>query len=229
MEKVTSGSFDRVFVKHLGIGYLLIVLIGLVNSFIIKNGVYELDTFVETAHFFRLAQAVDLVMFCIVIWVSWSSYLIVKSINPSLSLLGLLFRFGEGLLGCVAAMISLMVALILAESRWTAFDAKQLEVLAVMFMDLNNMAWNILFVLMGVGATIFMYLFYISNYVPRWLSVWGLFSYSSMAVYGLVNVAVAGVPDQFMLIMFPGMFFELTFGAWLMLKGIDISRQARQT
>lgn len=229
MGRSTANESTDAFVRHLGIGYLLIVFIGLFNTFFVKSGIYNVETFSDTAGWFRMAQAVDLTMYCIVIWVSWSSYMVARTVNRSMSLLALLFRFGEGLLGCVAAIISLMCVVILTQSdRWEAFDVGQLQALTLMFMDLNNMAWDILFVLMGVGASIFMYLFYISRYVPRWLSVWGLFTYLSMLVLGLIRVAVAGVPEQLALIMFPGMFFELTFGLWLTFKGVNAG-QSRES
>lgn len=224
METPTSYSNLNTYAKNLGLGYLAIVIIGLINTFLIKSGVYNVDTFSETVGRYRFAQATDLVMYCVVIWVSWSSYMVTRTVKKDLSLLALLFRFGEGLLGCAAVLISLMVAVVLkSEDSWAAFDPAQLKELALMFMTLSNFAWDVLFILMGIGATIFMWLFWVSGYIPKWLAGWGIFTYSIMCLFGFLRITVADLPEQLMLVMFPGMLFELTFGLWMLFRNPKVS------
>lgn len=229
MENSTSYSNLNIYAKNLGLGYLAIVFIGLLNTFLIKSGTYNVDTFLETVGRYRFAQALDLVMYCVVIWVSWSAYMVTKTVKKNLAMLALLFRFGEGAVGCVAVLISLMVAVILRdENSWAAFDAGQLKDLAVMFWDLSNFAWDVLFILMGIGATIFMWLFWVSGYIPRWLAGWGIFTYLVMCLFGFMDIIVADLPELLKLVMFPGMLFELTLGVWLLFKGLKVSTPLEQ-
>ena len=106
------------YVKCLGIGYVVIVFSGLFNTFFVKSGVYNVNTFLETADRFRMAQTIDIVMYCVVIWVSWSSYMVTKPVNKdlSLSILGTSWSVGRALdlptlldLGYVYYYISLPV------------------------------------------------------------------------------------------------------------------------
>ncbi|QFT55150.1 hypothetical protein FIU95_11340 [Microbulbifer sp. THAF38] len=82
--------------------------------------------------------------------------------------------------------------------------------------------WDVLLIIMGIGATIFMYLFYVSKYVPRWLVLWGAFTYMSMVVYGFSNILLIDPPQVLKHFMLPGAFFEITFGLWLLIKGVNI-------
>lgn len=214
----------KTYVKYLGLAYLTYTLIGLMNTFFLKPGIYNVETFMDTVDRFRIAQTMDLIMYCVVIAASWASYLVARAVNKDIALLAFLFRFGEGLLGCVAGMVMLMPLILLKDySVWSAFDADQLRAIAAMFMKLSGAMWNILFVLMGVGALIFFYLFYVSKFFPRWLIVWGLFTYGSMIIFGLVKIMVSNPPEQMKLLMYPGALFELVFGCWLLVKGLNKS------
>jgi hypothetical protein len=67
------------------------------------------------------------------------------------------------------------------------------------------------------GAVLWYYLFYKSRYIPRAISLFGLIA---------VSVALAGLAFQFLghdvsiFVYLPILPFELTIGAWLMLRGI---------
>jgi hypothetical protein len=68
-----------------------------------------------------------------------------------------------------------------------------------------------------IGGTLWYYLFYKSEYIPRVISLWGLIA---------VSVASIGIVFEFLgydvpiFVYLPILPFELTIGVWLMLKGI---------
>lgn len=228
MVELEAGAQIRTYALILGGAYITYMLLGVLNTFAIKQGVYEVETFAATAGRFRLAQAVDSTMYCVVISASWASYVVTRAVNKEIALLALLFRFGEGLLGCVAAMVSMMLVILLGETgEWASFESGQLQSLGTMFMHLNNTLWDILFVLMGIGALLFMYLFYIARLVPIWLSIRGGFTYFSMVLYGLAKIVAADLPEQLMLVMFPGALLELAFGCLLLVKRVNLRRLAQ--
>jgi hypothetical protein len=223
MKQFPKDSTVSGHVKIVGIAYLLITFLGLINNFLVKPGVYNIETFLDTAARYRFAQTIDLVMYVVVILLSWALYMVTKSVNKNTALLAMLFRFGEGLLGCVAVLISLMVLVVLKEGGESpAFNQEQLNAIALMFMKLSGSMWNILFILMGIGATIFIYLFHVARFIPRLLAYWGFFTYITMTIYGIVKMLFPESPEELMYIMFPGALFELTFGLWLLVKGINI-------
>jgi hypothetical protein len=224
MKQFPKESSAGSHVKIVGCAYLLITFLGLINSFLVKPGIYNVETFLDTALQYRFAQAIDLLMYVIVIWLSWALYIVTKSVNKNAALLALLFRFSEGLLGCVAVLVSLMALVILKEEgAWAAFNEEQLRAIAVMFMNLSDSMWSILFILMGIGATIFIYLFHVARFIPKLLAYWGIFTYVTMTIYGIAKIIFPESSEQMMYIMFPGALFELIFGLWILVKGINVS------
>lgn len=216
------------YARTLGCSYLAYTLVGWINVFLIKPGIKNVDMFVENANRFRLAQLTDLVMFSLVIVASWASFLLARSVSRELALLAFAFRFGEALLGCVAVMVMLMPLVLLeGGSSWAAFDGEQVRALASQFIKLSGAMWNVLFVLMGIGACLFMTLFHVSRTMPRWLTVWGMFTYGSMMLYGLIKLGVSDPPSGMKLAMVPGTLFELAFAVWLLAKGVDAQRALR--
>jgi hypothetical protein len=218
-----NDSSLKLHVKHLGAAYLIYIILGMFNSLLFKQGIYNFEAFDEVEIKFRLAQTIDIIMFIAVIWASWAQYLVTKTINKNFALVALLFRFGEGLLGFVATIITLAVIAVLKNPEYsTVFQDEQLHTLASIFVKISGSMWDVLLIIMGIGATIFMYLFYVSNYIPKWLVFWGLFTYISMVVYGFSNIVLLNPPQVLSYFMMPGAFFEITFGLWLLIKGIDI-------
>ncbi|WP_444913602.1 DUF4386 domain-containing protein [Microbulbifer sp. TRSA007] len=218
----TQSSLS-LYAKHLGATYLIYIVLGMLNSLLVKKGIYDFGAFAETEVRFRFAQIIDIIMFIAVIWASWAQYLVTKTINKNVAFLALLFRFGEGLLGFVATIITLTVIVVLKNQEYSnTFQEEQLHALASIFVNMSGSMWDVLLIIMGIGATIFMYLFYVSNYVPRWLVLWGAFTYMSMVVYGFSNILLLEPPQILKHFMLPGAFFEITFGLWLLIKGINI-------
>ena len=221
MESSLDTRVLRKNTRLLGLSYLSYTFLGFLNTFVVKPSANNFETLMNSVSMYRLAQIIDVFIFVFVIVASWAGYLVLKNVCKNLALLGFLFRFGEGLFGCVATAFCLMVVVVLkGNGSWSSFEPAQLNDMATMFMKLSSMMWNILFILMGIGAAIYMCLFLFSGYLPKWLSIWGLFSYLSMIMYGVAKILLANTPGQLMLIMFPGALFELTFGFWMLLKGV---------
>ena len=76
----------------------------------------------------------------------------------------------------------------------------------------------------GIGGTLFCYLFYLSGYVPRILAGWGIITYLSMLFLAVVGLVFPDHPKTLEILFYgSGTLFELVFGAWLLAKGVKIS------
>lgn len=71
---------------------------------------------------------------------------------------------------------------------------------------------------------LFYYLIFRSRIIPRWLALWGLVA-ASLAVVG--NVLVIFGYDAPLQVILPNLPFELTTGAWLLVKGINMPTGAQ--
>lgn len=220
------------YTKIAGITYALIIIIATFPPLIFDVGSLlkaenAAENIVGQEGLFRLAISIEFLMFVLVMVLSWALYVLLKPVNKNLALLGLIFRFGEALLGCVVIMFYLAILIFLSGAEYLqAFEPAQLQALASFFGKLGGgVGYHILLFIMGVGGVAYCYLFYISNYIPRVLSVWGIITYSTMVAYGFLNIVLHNAPSELVYAMVPGALFELTIGLWLVFKGISVKQE----
>ena len=74
----------------------------------------------------------------------------------------------------------------------------------------------------ALGATLFYYLFFKSGYIPRALSLFGLFA-ATLALIGTLVVLLGY--DFPVIVVGLNFLFEVTIGVWLLVKGISNSSE----
>ena len=77
---------------------------------------------------------------------------------------------------------------------------------------------------MSIGAFIFIKLLQSASYVPKWLSYWGLFTYATVFTGFTLQIVFPEISNQLMVVMAPGALFELVFGLWLLVKGVNLKK-----
>jgi hypothetical protein len=145
-------------------------------------------------------------------------------VNKNLALLAMVFRISEALLGITTVLISFFIlGLLNNQFNAASIENAQVNVLVAALLDLRTIGLYIVLLLVGLGGTIFFYLFYISLYIPRILSIWGMFTYLSMLIFSLISILFPESPDQLEIVLYGlGTLFELTIGFWLLIKGVNI-------
>jgi len=232
----TSLNVNTNYTKIAGVAYVLIIVLALIPSAIFDIGSLlkaknAADDIIGQEGIFRVGIAVEFLMFILVMVLSWALYIILKPVNKSLALLGLIFRFGEALLCCVVILFSLTILMLLSGAEYLqVFEPAQLQALARFFLKLRGPGYDILLVIMGIGGVAYCYLFYISRYIPRALSAWGVITYLSMVAYGFAKIILHNPPTELAYAMAPGALFEIIIGLWLFFKGIHVNQnQAAST
>lgn len=216
-----------------GISYLLVIIIafltvGFVDSRLIVPGDHAAtaDNILANDLLFRVGIAAIMIMYALVVVLSWAQYIVLRPVNKDLALLGMLLRTSEAVLGCVTVFISFVVLLLLnGYALSTPFESGQAQALAGAFLDLRTAGLDIVLLFVGVGGTVFCYLFFVSRYVPRLLAVWGVVTYLSMVLLSIISILFPGHPIIIETIPYAlGGLFELVFGFWLLLRGIRDAR-----
>jgi len=213
-----------------GITYALIIIIAMLPSQIFDISSFlkaenAIENLVGEEGAYRAAIAVEFLMFVLVMVLSWALYILLKPVNKNVALFGLIFRFGEALLGGVVIMFYLTALLLLSGSDYLqAFDSSQLQALSYFFLKLTGIGYYILLFIMGIGGIAYCYLFYTSKYIPRFLSIWGIITYLSMVIFGFIRIAFHDSPSELAYAMAPGALFELVIGLWLVFKGIHVKQ-----
>jgi hypothetical protein len=90
--------------------------------------------------------------------------------------------------------------------------------LATILVELNNMAYQVGQMTLGVGAIFLCVLLFKTQLVPKWLAVAGLIGYASHV--GGTIAELFGIQIGLYLTM-PGFFFELALPLWLLIKGFQ--------
>ena len=83
----------------------------------------------------------------------------------------------------------------------------------------NFLAYNVAMAGLSVGSTIFCFLMYRSDLVPRFLAAWGVVGYAIFAVGCLLEIV--GFTGAGLLAVVPGGLFEVFFGIWLIARGFN--------
>ena len=218
-------------VRAAGLTYIIIIVIGVLNSIFIDSRLIAYEDITQTINnilanefLFRFGSACVLILYVLVILLSVLLYLILKNVNKNLALLAMVFRIGEALLGITTVLITFIVlSLLNNQFNVKSIDNVQLNILVAALLDLRITGLYIVLLLAGLGGTIFFYLFYKSFYIPKILSIWGMFTYISMLLLSLISILFPDVPGIIEIVLYgAGTLFELTIGLWLVIKGVNV-------
>ena len=212
-----------------GFLYFLVIALGMLNNLFVLPNIIVPNDFAKTTSnilqsnsLYRLSIVLDVVMFVMVTSLAVSLYIVLKNVNRNLALMGFAFRFAESVLGGINVLLSLSVMILLNTKGFTAILSTEQIVLFVRFaLELKSICFNVLIIFMGIGATIYCWLFYRSRYIPRIISVWGIVTYVSMTIVSFSVLLFSNMPSEIVIgVMAPSALFELLIGLWLCISGI---------
>lgn len=210
--------------RFAGAAYFIIIITSVLS---ITLGPYRLLVEGDTAltieniasnqFLYRIGIVYEILMYAGVILLSVALYHLLKGVSQPKALTALLCRFGEAIMGLLSVIGSILVLHMLSGD----FPADTVQMAVPVIFGIQDASMSILMVLIGIGSIIFLYLFYQSRYIPRWLSVTGMVIFACVALESLVILLHPMQPW-----VFPGagaILFETVIGLWLMIKGIKIA------
>lgn len=101
-------------------------------------------------------------MYALVILLSLALYVVLKTANKNLALLALLWRLGEAIIGGGVTVLTGLMPLLLL-NREAAFETEQLQALVGLFLDTRSAELDVILMFIGMGGTLFCYLFFKSK------------------------------------------------------------------
>jgi hypothetical protein len=231
-DTITDMSHPKAaIVRVAGLTYVIIIVIGVLNSIFIDARliIYEdinltINNILSNEFLFRFGSTSVLILYVLVMLLSVILYLILKSVNKNLALLAMVFRISEALLGITTVLISFFIlGLLNNQFNVKTIENTQLNILVAALLDLRTIGLYIVLLLVGLGGTIFFYLFYKSFYIPKILSIWGMLTYLSMIILSFIGLLFPEYPDTIEIALYGlGTLFELTIGFWLLIKGVNL-------
>lgn len=225
--RITETSL-LIYARVAGLAYLITICLGIFSvSFIESNLVISGDNaatvnnIIENEFLFRIGIASEILMYVLVVLLAWALYQILKTVNKNLALLALLWRLAEAIVGASATVLSGLIPLLLLNGN-IVFETQQLQSLVGLFLGVRHVGLDIVLIFIGMGGTIFCYLFYTSKYVPRILAIWGIITYLTMLIISFASILMPISETVKIMFYTPGGIFEIIFGLWLLIKGVNV-------
>jgi hypothetical protein len=179
---------------------------------------------------FRAGIAIELLTFASDVTLISALYVILAPVNRHLALYAAWLRMAAVSVGVMMAAHSFDVLRILSGAEYLrVFEADQLAALARLGIGSHTTQYNVVFVFLGLGSTVFAYLWLKSGYVPKALPVLGGFASILLAAGTLAFLLVPGLQTiLFPVYMVPMFFFEVGMGFWLLVKGLRRGAEVMQ-
>jgi hypothetical protein len=90
-----------------------------------------------------------------------------------------------------------------------------------LYYGVDRLGYDIHLLFFALGGILWYYLFYVSNYIPRALSIWGLVAVCLFTIYILLTLYDRDFPPAVGILALPYLPFELFLGLWLIFKGFN--------
>jgi hypothetical protein len=215
--------------KVAGFLYLVTMVIPLLADLFLRaplivhsDAVQTAKNIVASERLFRLSIVSGLMTVAGEIILLVALYIVLKPINRNVALLAAFWRLAKCVIFAVTALTDFVALRLLSGAGYLrAFETKQLQALAGLFISARHDGGFIGAVFLGLGSTVFAYLWLKSRYIPRALAAWGIFSSLVLAI-GILGIMVfpglASVVGS--VYWLPIFVFEVTLGFWLLVKGI---------
>jgi hypothetical protein len=173
---------------------------------------------------FRLALASEVVTFAGVVALAWALHVVLSPACRHVARLALCLRLVEAAVGASCVTLSLLALRPLGgAAHLQAFDLAQRAVLSRLFLGAAATGMHVMFVILGLGSAAFAWAWLRSRYIPRplaWLGLAGSLLLSAGSFATLVSPALGDrLGMSYMLTL--GV-FEVTLGAWLLVRGVRL-------
>lgn len=226
-----SVKTSQIYARVAGLTYIITMALGIfsvnyveANLIVPENNAATLNNLTANQFLFRIGVAGEILMYLLVILLAFSLYVVLKSVNKNLALLALLWRIGEAIIGSALTVISGLIPIWLLNNG-SVSGHEQLQFIIKMFLDLRSSGLNVVLIFIGMGGTIFSFLFFKSKYIPKILAIWGILTYLIILILSFASILIPISETTRMAFYAPGGLFELIFGFWLLIKGVNLQNE----
>jgi hypothetical protein len=224
---------QRAAAKVAGFTYLIAMATSMFAELYVRAPLIVAGDAVQTAiniaaseRMFRIGSAIHLITFASDALIAVALYVILRPVNRNVALLAASWRIIDSAILAVNLLNDFVVLRLLSGAEYLkVFETKQLQALARLFYSVEGAGFQIGFVFIGLGSTVFSYLWLKSRYIPRALAAWGIFASMVLAFVTLAIMVFPALGVMGLSYMAPMFVYEVTLGFWLLIKGLRESNQ----
>ncbi len=216
-----------------GLLYLFIIVVALFGEVFVRERLIVRGDPAATARsiresetLFRLSVAGDALVLVSDVAVAMILYVLLKPVDPNLSLLAAFLRLAYASVNGVFRLFQLAAVVVLGGAAYLkAFDPRQVNVLALLALRLHGQGYGISLIFFGFSCVLLGYLISRSGYLPRSIGV-------LLVVAGLgylINSFAQILAPEFAATLFPWILLpavpaEWGLCLWLIVKGVDMPK-----
>ena len=226
---------QRTAAKIVGFLYLFTMATSIVG-FSLRGPLLVLGDSAQTARsiaaserLYRISIVSDLLTLAGVLILIWALYVVLKPINRNVALLAAFFRLVENSIVAVSTLSAFAVLALLSGGDYLrAFDANQLKALVyTIAVRVHGAGFNIGFVFLGLGSTVFAYLWLKSRYIPKALAALGIVSSLVLTIVTLAIMMFPRLEALGLSYTMPLGIYEVGLGLWLLVRGIRVPMRSK--
>ena len=222
---------QRTAAKVAGISGLFAVAIVVFANYVLLSPLIVPGNAAETARNivahqlqFRVTVTCFLIYSASVVVLLTALYVILKSVNQGLALVGALFRLVFALLWLLSTLNMLGALRLLGSASYLqVFESDRLEALARLNVAANFDDYYVGLPFFGLAATVCAYLWLKSNYIPKGLAMFGVISSAWCVICAFVFLIFPHFNKVINDYWFdsPMAIFEMVVSFWLLFKGLS--------
>jgi len=231
MTLFAADESQRKAAKVAGILYLFTILAANFVEFYVRRKLIMPADALRTAtsiaqheQLFRLGITIDLIMLAASVMLVAALYVVFKPVDRNLALLATFWWLVECSIAAATVGIDFAAVLSLGGGNFSpALNPEQLQALVRLLISLDAGGNRAAALLFGMGSTLFCYLWFKSQYIPRLLSALGILGSLVPTLVPLSTImfsSLADVPLRRARSGIPIAIFEVAIGLWLLIKGI---------
>lgn len=225
----TNSSIARM-ARTAGFLYLIYIVLTIIADVVLRSPLIVFgdaaataNRIVASAWQFRLSFVLDLVSIVFFLLAAWGLYVLLKPVNQGLTLLFLLLNLGGVAVYSINLLNQFAAVLLLSGSDYlNAFQADQLQALAMAFLYLYKNGYWISQIFFGAWLFPLGYLVYKSGFLPRILGIvmmihcvgWLLTTLQWFLFPGFSAITYVTYPLGFI--------SEFGLTLWLVIKGVNV-------
>lgn len=217
-EKNVARIVGALFIGTTVAGILSVVFFGTnLQSPVDLEKIASNDTSIRLGAFFYFLMAAGGASIAI------SMYPVIKKHNEGLALGAVSFRLAEGIIYMIGVIC--VLSIVTLSDIGTPTNPND-QIIGELLLAGQHLALSLIpgVFAFSLGALMYNYIFFQSNLIPRWLSVWGLIAASLVFISGLLNLIGGSSMQEISEFMnLPNFVGEMVLAVWLIVKGFNLT------
>jgi len=191
--------------------------------FIQGNLLSTAENILKNEGLFRLGILLEVFLSVGLVVLGYSLFLLLKHVNLYLAKFAFILKVVEASLMAVVTLFSFFaLQLLIHSAEISTLNENSITIFAGFIFNQHDILNSVPMFFLGIEMVLFTVLLYKSALVPKWISGFGILSFSLIFIYAILSIIHPA--SNLMLLTLPSFIFELICGGWLLIRGISNTR-----